>query len=154
MLKPEQRSILEESGILPLSESDTSREPFCSPPAISRVLCSFSSHSSDFFLITPSSIPSRSLRIRGSNTKTFSLFSTMTSSSMSPRRTNYIGRYSPLSHNLWRAGAGFRDNLDLLLTQKNVPFYNILIYGCIGRKTLESKEKTSILNDVVLQQHT
>jgi hypothetical protein len=34
--------------------------------------------------------------------------------------TNYIGRYSPLSQNLWRAGAGFRDNLDLLLMQKSV----------------------------------
>jgi hypothetical protein len=33
---------------------------------------------------------------------------------------NYIGRYSPLSQNIWRAGAGFRDNLDILLTQKSV----------------------------------
>ena len=34
--------------------------------------------------------------------------------------TNYIGRYSPLSQNIWRAGAGFRDNLGLLPTQKSV----------------------------------
>ena len=34
--------------------------------------------------------------------------------------TNCTGRYSPLSQNLWRAGQGFRDNLDLLLTQKGV----------------------------------
>jgi len=40
--------------------------------------------------------------------------------SVSPNLTNYIGRYSPLSQNLWRAGAGFRDNLNLLLTQKSV----------------------------------
>jgi hypothetical protein len=34
--------------------------------------------------------------------------------------TNHLGRYSPLSQNLWLAGPGFRDNLDLLLTQKSV----------------------------------
>jgi hypothetical protein len=33
---------------------------------------------------------------------------------------NHLGRYSPLSQNLWLAGPGFRDNLDLLLTQKSV----------------------------------
>ena len=33
---------------------------------------------------------------------------------------NHAGRYSPLSQNIWRAGPGFRDNLDLLLTQKSV----------------------------------
>ena len=33
---------------------------------------------------------------------------------------NSTGRYSPLSENLWRAGPGFRDNHDLLLTQKSV----------------------------------
>jgi hypothetical protein len=31
-----------------------------------------------------------------------------------------IGRYAPLSRNLWRAGVGFRDNLNILLTQKSV----------------------------------
>ena len=34
--------------------------------------------------------------------------------------TNFTGRYSPLSQNLWRASPEFRDNLDLLLTQKSV----------------------------------
>ena len=34
--------------------------------------------------------------------------------------TNCTGRYSPVSQSLWRAGQGFRDNLDLLLTQKRV----------------------------------
>jgi hypothetical protein len=33
---------------------------------------------------------------------------------------NCTGRYSPLSQNLWRASPGFRDNLNLLLTQKSV----------------------------------
>ena len=32
----------------------------------------------------------------------------------------YLGQYSPLSQSLWRAGAGFRYNLDLLVTQKSV----------------------------------
>jgi hypothetical protein len=33
---------------------------------------------------------------------------------------NNIGWYSLLLQNLWRAGAGFHDNLDLLLMQKSV----------------------------------
>ena len=33
---------------------------------------------------------------------------------------NCTGQYSPLSQSLRRAGPGFRDNLDLLLTQKSV----------------------------------
>jgi hypothetical protein len=31
---------------------------------------------------------------------------------------NHTGRYSPLSQNVWCAGTGFRDNLDLLLTHE------------------------------------
>jgi len=47
------------------------------------------------------------------------------------------GRYSPLSQNLWRAGAEFRDNLDLLLTQKSVKlvvdeYINFLSYDTIS----------------------
>ncbi|KAM6493857.1 putative AAA-ATPase domain containing protein [Amanita muscaria] len=47
------------------------------------------------------------------------------------------GRYSPLSQNLWRAGQGFRDNLDLLLTQKSVRLVvdehvNFLSYDAIS----------------------
>ena len=34
--------------------------------------------------------------------------------------TSCTGRYNLLSQSLWRAGQGFRDNLNLLLTQKSV----------------------------------
>ncbi|KIM76603.1 hypothetical protein PILCRDRAFT_91525 [Piloderma croceum F 1598] len=47
------------------------------------------------------------------------------------------GQYSPLLENLWRTGAGFHDNLDLLLTQKSVKLVvdehvNFLSYDTIS----------------------
>lgn len=53
------------------------------------------------------------------------------------------GRYSPLSQNLWRAGPGFRDNLNLLLTQKSVQLVvdspiNFLSYDAISDSGLWS----------------
>ena len=45
---------------------------------------------------------------------------TIRNSELTTRNSSLTVRYSPLSENLWRAGPGFRDNLDLFSTQKSV----------------------------------